>query len=279
VTETEPSTAEAIVFWVCAIFSVAGALGLILSRRAVHSALWVAFTMINLAVLYLANAAPFLGMVQIIVYTGAVMMLFLFVLMVVGVDASDSLVETIRGQRWAAIALGLGFGILLTLGIGNSLAGTGLIGLDGANSEYGGNVEGIARLLFGEYLLAFEVVAGLLITAALGALVLAHRERWQPRRTQRELSEERVRSGEHVGPLPAPGVYARHNAVDTPALLPDGTVAEISVPGPLRARGDLRPVDVAAVAETEALASGAAALGPADHPVADDPGTSPGEPS
>jgi NADH-quinone oxidoreductase subunit J len=79
-------------------------------------------------------------------------------------------------------------------------------------------------------------------------------------------------------PLPAPGVYARHNAVDTPALLPDGTVAEISVPRPLRARGDLRPVDTAAVAETEALASGAAALGPADHPVADDPGTSPGEP-
>jgi NADH-quinone oxidoreductase subunit J len=87
-----------------------------------------------------------------------------------------------------------------------------------------------------------------------------------------------VRSGEHVGPMPAPGVYARHNAVDTPALLPDGSVSEISVPGPLRARGDLRPVDTAAVAETDALASGRAALGPADHPVADDPGTSPGEP-
>ena len=81
-----------------------------------------------------------------------------------------------------------------------------------------------------------------------------------------------------VRPMPAPGVYARHNAVDTPALLPDGSVSEISVPGPLRARGDLRPVDTAAVAETEALASGRAALGPADHPVADDPGTSPGEP-
>lgn len=277
-TDTGASAAEAAVFWVCAVLAVTGGFGLILSRRAVHSALWVALTMISLAVLYLANAAPFLGMVQIIVYTGAVMMLFLFVLMVVGVDSSDSLVETLKGQRVVGILLAAGFGILLVLAIGTALSGVPAVGLDAANAEYGGNVEGIARLLFGEYLLAFEIVAGLLITAALGALVLAHRERWQPRRTQRELSEERVRKGEHVGPLPAPGVYARHNAVDTPALLPDGSVSEISVPGPLRARGDLRPVDTSAVAETQALASGQAALGPADHPVADDPGTSPGEP-
>ena len=277
-TETDTSTAEAAVFWVCAVLAVAGGLGLILSRRAVHSALWVALTMISLAVLYIANAAPFLGMVQIIVYTGAVMMLFLFVLMVVGVDSSDSLVETLKGQRIVGILLAVGFGILLVLGVGSALSGVPAVGLDAANAEYGGNVEGLARLLFGEYLLAFQVVAGLLITAALGALVLAHRERWQPRRTQRELSEERVRNGTHVGPLPAPGVYARHNAVDTPALLPDGSVSEISVPGPLRARGDLRPVDAAAVAETEALASGQAALGPAERTVADDPGTSPGEP-
>jgi len=84
--------------------------------------------------------------------------------------------------------------------------------------------------------------------------------------------------GVHPAPQPAPGVYARHNAVDTPALLPDGSVAEISVPGPLRARGDLRPVDTAAVAETLALSEGESAYGPSDHPVADDPGTSPGEP-
>lgn len=276
--ETEPSTAEAVVFWVCAIFSVTGALGLILSRRAVHSALWVAFTMINLAVLYLANAAPFLGMVQIIVYTGAVMMLFLFVLMVVGVDSSDSLVETLRGQRIVGLLLSIGFGILLVFGVGAALTGAPMVGLDAANAEYGGNVEGIARLLFSQYLLAFEVVAALLITAALGALVLAHRERWQPKRTQRDISEERFRTGVHPAPQPAPGVYARHNAVDTPALLPDGSVAEISVPGPLRARGDLRPVDTAAVAETLALSEGESAYGPANHPVADDPGTSPGEP-
>lgn len=273
----EIGTGEAVVFWVCAVLSVVGALGLILSRRAVHSALWLALTMISLAILYIANAAPFLGMVQIIVYTGAVMMLFLFVLMVVGVDASDSLVETIRGQRWAAIALGLGFGILLTSGIASSLSGAGMAGLEAANSRYGGNVEGLARLLFSDYLVAFEIVAALLIVAAVGALVLAHREKWQPKLSQRELAIARVRSGMHPGNQPPPGVYARHNAVDTPALLPDGSIAEQSVPESLQVRGDVRPVDVAAITETAELAEGHDAQGPTDHPVADDPGFSPGE--
>ena len=276
--EVEPTTGEAIVFWVCAILSVTGALGLILSRRAVHSALWVALTMISLAVLYIANAAPFLGMVQVIVYTGAVMMLFLFVLMVVGVDSSDSLVETLRGQRIAAIVLGLGVGILLVAGMASSLSGVAVVGLDEANALHGGNVQGLAWLLFSDYVLAFEVVAALLITAAVGALVLAHRERWTARKTQRELSEERVKAGVHVTPLPNPGVYARHNAVDTPGLLPDGTLSEITVPAPLRARGDLRPINAAAVEETAALAAGHDAMGQTDYPVADDPGTSPGEP-
>ncbi len=230
-------------FWICAIFSVIGALGLILSRKAVHSALWVAFTMINLAILYVANAGPFLGMVQVVVYTGAVMMLFLFVLMVVGVDSSDSLVETIKGQRIPALLLALGLAILLIWGIGSALVGATDVGLDQANSVDGGNVQGIARLLFTVYLIPFEVTSALLITAALGAMVLAHRERWAPAKTQPELSRERFLTGAYKGNLPAPGVYARHNAVDTPALLPDGSVAEISIPGPLTARGNVRPVD------------------------------------
>ena len=80
---------ELVVFIICGGLTVIGALGMVLSRKAVHSALFIAMVMINLAILYVANSAPFLGMVQIIVYTGAVMMLFLFVLMVVGVDSSD----------------------------------------------------------------------------------------------------------------------------------------------------------------------------------------------
>jgi NADH-quinone oxidoreductase subunit J len=84
---------------------------------------------------------------------------------------------------------------------------------------------------------AFEVTGALLITAALGAMVLAHRERLVPRPTQRELSQRRIREGAIKAPLPAPGVFARHNAVDTPALLPDGTPSELSVSRVLVARG------------------------------------------
>lgn len=253
---SDSSTGEAIVFWVCAILAVGGALGMILSRKAVHSALWIALTMINLAVLYVANAAPFLGMVQVIVYTGAVMMLFLFVLMVVGVDSSDSLIETIKGQRLASILFVLGMGVLLVWGVGNGLSESTTVGLDAANAADGGNVQGIANLLFTKYLIAFEVTSALLITAAMGAMVLAHRDRWTANPTQKERSQERFRGGHYVGNLPAPGVYARHNAVDTPALLPDGSTSEISVPEPVRARGDIRPVDHVDLDEVREITEG-----------------------
>ncbi|MFA7324898.1 MAG: NADH-quinone oxidoreductase subunit J [Candidatus Nanopelagicales bacterium] len=243
-TGMEVDTGEAVVFWACAILSVLGAIGLITSRKAVHSALWMALTMINLAVLYVTNNAPFLGMVQVIVYTGAVMMLFLFVLMVVGVDASDSLIETIKGQRWTAIFLGLLLTVLMVWGLGSALAGIPSVGLDAANREDGGNVQGIAHLIFTDYLIVFEVTSALLITAAMGAMVLAHREHWQPKPTQAELSQARFLGDEHPGNRPSPGTFARHNAVDTPALLPDGTPADISIPGPLLARGGVQPVDI-----------------------------------
>lgn len=245
------NTGEAVVFWVCAVLSVLGGIGLITSRKAVHSAMWMALTMISLAVLYISNAAPFLGMVQIIVYTGAVMMLFLFVLMIVGVDASDSLVETIKGQRWTAILLGLAIVVILVWGLGSSLAGIPAVGLDAANRDDGGNVQALAHLIFTQYLLVFEITSALLITAAMGAMVLAHREHWKPRPTQRELSEGRFLGTEHPGNRPNPGIYARHNAVDTPALLPDGTPTELSIPGPLRARGDVAPVDIEDVHQIE----------------------------
>ena len=255
-TETvDVNTGEAVVFWVCAILSVAGALGMVLSRKAVHSALWVALTMINLAILYIANAAPFLGMVQVIVYTGAVMMLFLFVLMVVGVDSSDSLIETIKGQRLPAILLTVGLAILLIWGLGSALTGVPAVGLDAANDLYGGNVQGLAQLIFGRYVLAFELTSALLITAAMGAMVLAHRDRWTKAKTQKELSIERLETG-HPGNLPNPGVYARHNAVDTPALLPDGGTSDISVPAPVRARGDERPLDTPDIREVAQLTEG-----------------------
>ena len=101
------STGEAVTFWILGPIALLGGLGMVFARNAVHSALFLAMTMLSLGGLYMAQQAPFLGFVQIIVYTGAVMMLFLFVLMLVGVDTSESLVETIRGQRIAAIVVGL----------------------------------------------------------------------------------------------------------------------------------------------------------------------------
>lgn len=226
--QTDAQPGEPVVFWLLAVVSVAAALGMVFLRKAVHSALMLAVVMLSLAVLYAVQDAPFLAFVQVIVYTGAVLMLFLFVLMLVGVSSTDSLVETIRGQRiWAAIA-GLGFAVLVISGLGNAALSDSM-GLAAANAEAGDNVQGLARLLFTKYVFAFEVTSALLITAALGAMVLAHRERTSPKPTQKELSKRRFRPGGHPTPLPGPGTYARHNAVDMPALLPDGSISELSV--------------------------------------------------
>ncbi|HEU4810866.1 MAG TPA: NADH-quinone oxidoreductase subunit J [Nocardioides sp.] len=230
-----------IAFWILAPVMVIAALGLLFVRKAVHAALLLAVVMMSLAVLYAALDAPFLFAVQIIVYTGAILMLFLFVLMLVGVDASDSVVETIRGQRVLAIVAGLLLGTVLVLGVGQLSLG-GAVGLGRANAP--GNIEALADILFSRYVFAFETTSALLITAAVGAMVLAHRERLVPKPTQQSLAAQRVRDyaekGTHLGPLPTPGVFARHNAVDTPALLPDGTASEASISRVLAARGTVR---------------------------------------
>ncbi|MBB3606316.1 NADH-quinone oxidoreductase subunit J [Mycolicibacterium sp. BK556] len=217
---------SALVFWVLAPLTLVAAIGVVASRKAVYSAMFLGAAMISLAVLYVAQDALFLGVVQIVVYTGAVMMLFLFVLMLIGVDSADSLIETLRGQRLAAVLTGLGFGILLIAAIG-SVATSDVVGLVEANA--GGNVQGLAMLIFTRNLWAFELTSALLITAALGAMVLAHRERFERRKTQRELVVERFETGVRATPLPNPGVYALRNAVDTPARLPDGSDCALSV--------------------------------------------------
>ncbi|HVH95215.1 MAG TPA: NADH-quinone oxidoreductase subunit J [Nocardioidaceae bacterium] len=230
-----------VTFWILSPIMVAAALGILFTRKAVHAALMLAVVMIGLAVLYALQDAPFLFAVQIIVYTGAILMLFLFVLMLVGVDASDSVVETIRGQRLMATIVGLLFGLVVVLGVGQVSLGA-VTGLDAANAD--GNIPGVAQLLFSRYVFAFEATSALLITAAVGAMVLAHRERLAPKQTQADLAAQRMQDyasrGLHLGPLPSPGVFARHNAVDTPALLPDGTPAESSVSRVLSARGAVR---------------------------------------
>ena len=225
---------EAVLFWVLAPIMVVSALGLLFAKKAVHAALCMAVVMVGLGVVYFAQQAPFLGSVQIFVYTGAVMMLFLFVLMLVGVDSSDSLVETLTGQRWATVVLSIGLAGILTSAIGQAQFGDP-VGVAAINAQTG-NVSAVAQLIFGRYVWVFEMTSALLITAALGAMVLAHRERLGRGPNQREWSRRRFREGENLAGLPAPGVYARHNAVDTPALLPDGTPSELSVSRVLTAR-------------------------------------------
>jgi NADH-quinone oxidoreductase subunit J len=233
-------TPEAVQFYVLAPLSIAAALGMLLVKKAVHSALLMASVMLCLAFFYIAQDAPFLGIVQIVVYTGAVMMLFLFILMLVGVDTKESLVETIGGIRFTAITAALGIGTLLITLIGKATFGFQMVGLKSANAE--GNVQSIAYKLFSEYVWAFEVVSALLITAALGAMVLAHSQRVNPRATQRELAIRRFRGaslGDSAGKA-APGVFARYNGVDVPALLPDGSPAIESINDTLKARGSVR---------------------------------------
>ncbi|MFG2246922.1 NADH-quinone oxidoreductase subunit J [Spirillospora sp. NPDC048823] len=231
----DKQSGEPFFFWLLAVVSVGAAIGMIFMRKAVHSALLLATVMLSLAALYAIQNAPFLAFVQVIVYTGAVLMLFLFVMMLVGVSSTDSLVETIRGQRFWAVVAAVGFIALVGAGLANAALG-GSAGLNQANAE--GNVVGLARLLFSKYVFAFEATSALLITAALGAMVLAHRERTEPKPTQKDLSKGRFLSGDHPGPLPGPGTYARHNAVDMPALLPDGTPSELSVNPVIAARVD-----------------------------------------
>jgi NADH-quinone oxidoreductase subunit J len=222
------STGEAWGFWILGSLAVIGALGMVIARNAVHSALWLVVTMLCLGFMYVMNAAPFLGAVQIIVYTGAIMMLFLFVLMLVGRDASDSLIETLRGQRVAAVVLGVGFAVLIATGLARSLGTNEVVGLAAANAN--GNVQGLASLLFTRYVFAFEVTSALLITAAVGAMVLAHVER-----AQSEMADQvtrmtrRFRPGSYPGPKAGPGVYANTMSVAVPARLPDGNGSQRSI--------------------------------------------------
>ncbi|WP_320067448.1 NADH-quinone oxidoreductase subunit J [Micromonospora sp. RTGN7] len=219
------SGGEEVTFWILAPLALIGAIGMIAARNAVHSALWLVLTMLSLGVFYVLQAGPFIGMVQIIVYTGAIMMLFLFVLMLVGRDSSDSLIETLRGQRAAAVLLGLGFAGLLGGGLYRALDGVQAVGLEQANAE--GNVQGIARLLFTKYVFAFELTSALLITAAVGAMVLAHVERRkEDKMDQVATMKARFAPGNYPGPKPGPGVFATSSSVATPARLPDGRLTD-----------------------------------------------------
>jgi NADH-quinone oxidoreductase subunit J len=164
-----------VVFWVFAPVAVGSAIAMLLMRNAVHAALLLIVNFFCLAVMYLLLDAPFLFAVQIIVYAGAIMVLFLFVIMLLGVDRGEDLTERLIAQRPVAIALGLAVVIEITVAVraGVGFATRAPAGFDAANQ--GGNTQALARVLFTRYFFPFEVTSVLLIVAAIAAMVLAQR--------------------------------------------------------------------------------------------------------
>jgi NADH-quinone oxidoreductase subunit J len=222
-------------FWTLGPVMVLASLTLLFARKAVHVAMGVVVVMIGLAVIYVAQDAPFLGVVQIVVYTGAVMMLFLFVLMLVGVDRTESLRETIRGQRVISLLAAAGLAALLVSVLGTIVIDPAHVaGLAKPNAQ--GNPQAIAGVMFGTFVLVMEALGVLLTIAAVGAIVLTHVPRLTPTLNHRTRSDARIQGGLDPVNKPMPGVYARHNALDTPALDPLGNPIEASISRVLRAR-------------------------------------------
>ena len=203
---------EVIVFVVAAIIVLSGAIGVVASRNPVHSALFLIQTLFGVAVLFVLQEAHFLAAVQIVVYAGAIVILFLFVIMLLGVDTADDWsVEPIAGQRPLTVIVGatlLGFGLVLVMVASNALTGAIRGGGERALDNGFTDIERIGRVLFSDYALSFEITAALLTVAVIGAVVL----------TRKQLRSELLEDLEVASmdlPAPAPSV--------TEEVISDGT--------------------------------------------------------
>ena len=229
---------EAIVFGVVALVTVACGIGVLTAKRAVTAAINMIGIMISLAVLYIVNESPFMGITQVVVYTGAVMTLVLFVIMLVGVggDGPVGAAGTVM-RRPILVLLGLGLAGTLTAVVWRSALPTPVGLKDGAKAA----PDLLAVTLYHDHVVTMELTAILLIVAAVGALTLTHRQRIRARLSQRRVAANKMRAyasrGVHPGQKPMPGVYASTNSAAAPALGADGEAVEESVPRVLRARG------------------------------------------
>jgi NADH-quinone oxidoreductase subunit J len=188
-----------VVFWVFAPISIGSAIAMLFQRNAVHAALFLIVNFFTIAVFYLVLGAPFLFAVQIIVYAGAIMVLFLFVIMLLGVDREESLVERLRGQRTLAVVLGVGIVVELFFAIraGVGFATRAPADFDEVANE-GGNAVALSRVLFRTYFFPFEVTSVLLIIAAVAVVVLASRHRPAVTRAEQEAGLDAGRRAEPV---------------------------------------------------------------------------------
>lgn len=205
------STAEFWVFCVTAVVALATGFGVVLLRHAVHAALMLVLNFFAIAVLYALLEAQFLAVVQIIVYAGAIMVLFLFVLMLLGISTQTRFSTVIRGQRTASVLLGAALAVLLVgAGAGQFMGADAICPADGSIGEVcaglatineRGNVAGVGRLLFTTYMWPFEATSALLVIAAIGAIVLGKRH-IEEDVTDRPIVDETV--GEITGSEEAP---------------------------------------------------------------------------
>ena len=199
---------ELFVFAVAGAVCLAGALGVVLSSNPVHAALSLVATLFGIAVLFVAQEAHFLAAVQIIVYAGAIVVLFLFVLMLLGVDRAEDLsIEPLGGQRIAAGIIGagvLGLSILAIASTGGEVTGAGAAeGASNRISEGVANIDQIGESLFTRYLFAFEVTSVLLVIAVVGAVVLARKVK------RADLVDDPLVAAAEPEASAAPGGYAR----------------------------------------------------------------------
>ena len=170
---------ETFVFLVAAAVILSGAVGVVVSQNPVHSALMLVMTLFGVAVLFVAQGAHFLAAVQVIVYAGAIVVLFLFVIMLLGVDKAENLdVDPLGGQRPAAAAVGMvGLGLLALVALRAVQVSSGAKSSTGRLSGEGANLDKLATALFTDFLFAFEITSALLVIAVVGAVVLARRPR------------------------------------------------------------------------------------------------------
>ena len=228
---------EAIIFGVVALVTVACGIGVLTAKRAVNAAINMIGIMISLAVLYIVNESPFMGISQVVVYTGAVMTLVLFVIMLVGVGGDEPVgaVGTVM-RRPVLILLGLGLAGALTAVVWRSALPTPAGLGDGAKAA----PDLLAVTLYHDHVVTMELTAILLIVAAVGALTLTHRQRIRARLGQRKMAASKMQDyatkGAHPGQKPMPGVYAATTAATAPALSADGDALVESVPRVLRVR-------------------------------------------
>ena len=193
---------DAGVFVGAAVIVLAGAIGVVIAANPVHAALSLVLTLFGIAVLFVAQDAHFLAAVQVIVYAGAIVVLFLFVIMLIGVDRAENVrEEPLRGQRPMAVILGVvALAEILLLSRGDDWA-TGARSVAGSSSGPGTNVEKLAESIFTRYLFAFEITSVLLVIAVVGAVTLVRKPPPVPRDSE-----------EPVAPPPAPAASLAEEA-------------------------------------------------------------------